>query len=205
MTWMDRATRSMVCAMVVACGKTAAPSAAVTPAATSTPTVEPATSAPWHATGAAGLVVKPAGDIAVGAAPPDFSAKAHDGTPVTLSGLRGKSVVVYFYPRDETPGCTTEACAFRDAWTALDKAGVVLIGVSTDSDDSHRAFAAHHKLPFLLVSDPAGELAKAFGVPVNGAYIGRQSFVIGKDGNVKKVYRTVDVKVHAGQIADDVR
>jgi peroxiredoxin Q/BCP len=110
---------------------------------------------------------------------------------------------VYFYPKDETPGCTKEACAFRDAWDGLAKKGVVLIGVSSDTDASHKAFADHHKLPFLLVSDPNGDLAKAFGVPMKEGYIGRQSFVVGPDGNVKKVYRKVDVTVHAQEIMAD--
>ena len=145
------------------------------------------------------------GDVAIDAVPPDFAAKAHDGTPIQLSALKGKPVVVYFYPKDETPGCTAEACAFRDAWSALSRKGVVLIGVSADSDDSHRAFAAHHKLPFLLVSDESGAIARQFGVPMEGGYLSRQSFVIGADGRVKKIYRTVDVTAHAGQIAADLQ
>lgn len=121
-----------------------------------------------------------------------------------LAALKGKPVVVYFYPKDETPGCTKEACSFRDAWDALHAKGVVLIGISADTDDSHRAFAANHKLPFLLVSDPKGELAAKFGVPVHMGYDARQSFVIGADGNVKKIYRDVDVTVHAKEIAGDL-
>jgi len=107
------------------------------------------------------------GSVAIDAVPPDFAATASDGTPVQLSALKGKPVVLYFYPKDETPGCTTEACSFRDAWSALKAKGVVLIGISADTDESHRAFAKAHKLPFLLVSDANGAIAAQFGVPVN--------------------------------------
>jgi peroxiredoxin Q/BCP len=138
--------------------------------------------------------------IEVGKPPPDFEKKAQDGTDVHLSALKGKPVVVYFYPKDETPGCTKEACAFRDAWDNLQKNQVVLIGISADSDESHRAFAAAHKLPFLLVSDPDGAIAKSFGVPFEG-FPQRQSFLIGADGNVKKIFRKVDPTVHAEEIS----
>lgn len=147
----------------------------------------------------------PSTTIAVDAPPPDFTATASDGTPIHLAALKGKPVVVYFYPKDETPGCTAEACSFRDAWNALSAKGVVLIGVSADSDDSHKAFAKNHKLPFLLVSDANGAIAQQFGVPVNNGIIARQSFVIGADGKVKKIYRTVDVTAHAAQIAADLQ
>ena len=144
-------------------------------------------------------------EVTVGQPAPDFTTKDQDGKPLHLADLKGKPVVVYFYPKDETPGCTKEACAFRDAWNDLKKKGVVIIGVSTDSDESHKAFIAHHKLPFTLVSDPKGELAARYGVPVSGGYIARQSFVIGADGNVKKIYRKVDVSAHAGEIASDLQ
>jgi thioredoxin-dependent peroxiredoxin len=145
------------------------------------------------------------GEIAVGKPPPDFTAKAHDGTDLKLSALKGKPVVVYFYPKDETTGCTKEANAFRDAWKDLEKKGVVLIGISTDSLDSHRAFATHHELPFHLVSDPSGAIAKSFGVPNRAGFLGRQTFVIGPDGNVKKIYRDVDVTKHASEVLADLQ
>ena len=143
-------------------------------------------------------------DLAVGKPPPDFTAKDQAGKELKLSALKGKPVVVYFYPKDETPGCTKEACAFRDAWKDIDKKGVVLIGISADTADSHRAFAKHHQLPFHLVSDESGTIAKSFGVPNNGGYLGRQSFVVGADGNLKKIYREVDVTKHASEILGDV-
>jgi thioredoxin-dependent peroxiredoxin len=142
--------------------------------------------------------------MAVGSLPPDFTTTAQDGTPVHLAALKGKPVVVYFYPKDETPGCTKEACSFRDAWDALSKKGVVLIGLSADTDESHKAFASHYKLPFLFVSDKDGKIAALFGVPFQGGYTARQSFVIGADGHVKKVYRKVDVTVHAQEILADL-
>ena len=145
------------------------------------------------------------GELAVGKPAPEFSVTAHDGMKLTMSELKGKPVVVYFYPKDETPGCTKEACAFRDAFDALSKQGVVLIGVSSDTDESHRAFAEHHKLPFHLVSDGDGKLAKKFGVGTTLGFTQRQSFVIGADGNMKKIYRSVDVAVHAQQIQDDLK
>jgi len=178
----------------------ATPAVAATPATPATPAV-PATPA---TPAVSSLSVTPNGDVTVGKAPPDFTTKASNGQAVHLTELKGKPVVVYFYPKDETPGCTKEACSFRDSFDKLSKKGVVLIGVSADTDESHRAFADHQKLPFLLVSDPNGELAKAYGVPFKDGYSGRQTFVIGADGNVKKIYRKVDVTVHAQEVGKDV-
>jgi len=185
---MKKRAALVLALMLAACSKKAAPDPnATTTAATSGLTVLSSPS-----------------ELEVGKPPPDFRARAHDGTEVQLSALKGKPVVVYFYPKDETPGCTKEACAFRDAWNDLQKKGVVLIGVSADTDASHKAFADHHKLPFLLVSDPNGDLCKAYGVPFNAGYAGRQSFVVGADGALKKMYRNVDVAAHAGEIAGDL-
>jgi peroxiredoxin Q/BCP len=142
-------------------------------------------------------------DVTIGLPPPDFTSTDQDGKPVHLADLKGHPVVVYFYPKDETPGCTKEACSFRDAWTDLQKKGVVIIGISTDSAASHKAFASNHQLPFTLVSDPDGVIAAKYGVPVTLGFTKRQSFVIGVDGNVKKIYRSVDVTKHAQEIAQD--
>lgn len=147
----------------------------------------------------------PAGEVTVGKPAPAFSAKAHDGLVVEPSALKGKPVVLYFYPKDETPGCTKEACAFRDAWKDLEATGVVLVGISTDDTESHKKFAEHHKLPFHLVSDTDGTIAKAYGVPNNAGFLGRHTIVIGADGNVKKIYRAVDVSNHAAEILADVK
>ncbi len=202
---MGTATALALAALVLAgCTKEGAPSTGPTPAA-ATDAVVPAaldgsaandpgaTTAP----GAAAAVA----EVTVGKPAPDFSVKASDGGQFSNAALKGKPVVVYFYPKDETPGCTKEACSFRDAWTDLGKTNVVLLGVSADTDESHKAFAEHHKLPFHLVSDVDGSLAKKFGVPP----FGRQSFVIGADGTVKKIYRSVNVQAHAQEILADLK
>ncbi len=145
------------------------------------------------------------GELAVGQPAPDFSAQDQNGKPVSLAALRGKYVILYFYPKDETPGCTREASAFRDAYGALTQRNAVILGVSTDSDESHRAFATNHQLPFTLISDPNGALAAKYGVPITLRFAKRQSFVIAPDGKLKKIYRTVDVAVHATEVAADVQ
>jgi peroxiredoxin Q/BCP len=162
---------------------------------------EPSPAKPSTTTAAA----TPSGEITEGKPPPHLKATAHDGTEIDLAALKGKPIVLYFYPKDETPGCTKQACAFRDAWSDLAKTNVVLVGISTDSLDSHKQFAEHHKLPFHLVSDADGAIAKAYGVPNNLGFLTRQTFVIGADGNVKKIYRTVDVSAHASQVLADVQ
>lgn len=143
--------------------------------------------------------------LAVGDAAPDFATVDQHGTPVRLAALRGKYVILYFYPKDETPGCTREASSFRDAFAALSQHNAVILGVSADSVESHRAFAANHQLPFTLISDPDGLLAAKYGVPVTFGYTKRQSFVIDPAGKLKQIYRTVDVEVHAAEVAAAVR
>jgi peroxiredoxin Q/BCP len=142
-------------------------------------------------------------DGLVGKKAPDFTATAQDGTSVHLAALKGKPVVLYFYPKDETPGCTKEACSFRDTWQEIARTGAVLIGVSADSGESHKGFVEHYKLPFLLVSDPDGKIGASYGVPFSGHHA-RQTFVIGADGNVARVYRKVDVTAHAAQVLVDL-
>jgi len=128
--------------------------------------------------------------IRVGDRAPDFTVETHSGQQVSLADFRGKQVVVlYFYPRDGTPICTKEACSFRDAHEELARAGAVVIGVSADSLDRHRAFARDHNLPFFLVSDRGGSLRKAFGVPKTwGLLPGRATYVIDKEGIVRHVF-----------------
>src|ERR1700690_1278516 len=193
-----QATAFIGCALALSCTTsppaggpaTAAPTASAT-AFASAPTTISSAAAP---AGADDLVGKPA---------PDFTATAQDGSTVHLSALKGKAIVLYFYPKDETPGCTKEACSFRDAWEPIAKTGAVLIGVSADTTDSHKSFAAHYKLPFLLITDADGGVGRSYGVPFKGHHA-RQTFVIGPDGNVRKVYREVDVTVHAQQILGDL-
>lgn len=174
-----------------------APASSAQPAKSSSPNAAAASAAP--AADADPLVGKPA---------PDFTVTTYDGKSLHLAALKGKPVVVYFYPKDETPGCTKEACSFKDAWEALAKTNVVLVGVSLDNEESHKKFVEHWKLPFNLVSNPKGDLAKLFGVPMQEhqgqSYISRQTIVIGADGNVKKVYRKVNVEEHTKQILSDL-
>src|SRR5690242_10288256 len=116
---------------------------------------EPAPSTPPPA--AAPAPPAPADLLPVGSKAPTFTATTHDGQAVDLAKLKGKYVALYFYPKDDTPGCTKEACDFRDAWTKLQKAGVVVFGVSTQDNTSHKAFAEKYKLPFTLIPDEKGE------------------------------------------------
>ena len=130
------------------------------------------------------------GTLSIGAQAPDFSAETHDGVALQLSELleRG-AVVLFFYPRDFTPGCTAEACAFRDDYTDFVEAGAAVVGVSADSGESPRRFARHHNLPFPLLSDADGSLRKAYGVDkVLGILPGRVTFVIDRQGIVRNVF-----------------
>jgi peroxiredoxin Q/BCP len=128
--------------------------------------------------------------IAVGDRAPDFTLRDQNGQPVSLSSFRGKkSVVLYFYPKDETPGCTKEACSFRDSYEDFVAAGAEVIGVSGDSVTKHQAFAQHHKLPFTLLSDDGNALRKAYGVPATLWILpGRVTYVIDKEGIVRHVF-----------------
>jgi peroxiredoxin Q/BCP len=140
--------------------------------------------------------------IRAGDRAPDFAAIAHTGEPIRLSDwLDDKVVVLFFYPKDGTPVCTKEACAFRDAYAQFAEAGGVVIGVSGDSVDSHRAFAARHDLPFYLVSDPDGTLRKTWGVPKTlGLLPGRVTYVIDKKGVVRLAFRAT---LAAGRHVDE--
>ena len=101
--------------------------------------------------------------IEVGKAAPSFTLKNQDGEKISLKDFRGRDVVVYFYPKDDTPGCTKEACGFRDLWKAYQKAGVVIVGVSPDSPDRHRQFIDKYRLPFTLLSDPDKKVMEKYG------------------------------------------
>ncbi len=141
------------------------------------------------------------GLLAVGSPVPPLSAVAHDGTKLDLRELE-QPTLVYFYPKDETPGCTKEACAFRDVWENYEAAQVLVVGVSTDDDASHRAFAEAHELPFPLVADPEHRWTGAFGVTTRIGYAERVSFLI-RDGKIAKVYPGVDPGVHATEVLAD--
>jgi thioredoxin-dependent peroxiredoxin len=128
--------------------------------------------------------------VAVGQAAPDFTAPKNGGGEFRLSDVLGqRAVVLYFYPKDETPGCTAEACAFRDSYEIFLEHGADVVGVSGDSVESHERFADRHELPFTLVSDKGGALRRLYGVKATlGVWPGRVTFVIGKDGIVRHVF-----------------
>ena len=147
--------------------------------------------------------------LTVGSPAPDFTLVSDSGAPVTLSGLKGKQVVVYFYPRDDTPGCTKQACGVRDAWDAFTAAGAVVLGVSPDGEASHAKFKAKFELPFTLLSDPDHAAAEAYGAwgeksMYGKKYMGivRSTFVVGADGKVKAVFPKVKPDAHAKQVLD---
>ena len=129
----------------------------------------------------------------VGDKAPDFSLPSQTGETITLSSFFGKQpVVVYFYPKDDTPGCTLEACGFRDSYEAFQTAGAIVIGISADSVDSHKKFAEKHRLPFLLVSDVKNQARKAFGVPNELLVLpGRVTYILDRDGIVRHTFSSM--------------
>jgi thioredoxin-dependent peroxiredoxin len=138
---------------------------------------------------------------------PTFTLQSDGGEQVSLESLKGKPVVLYFYPKDDTPGCTAQACAIRDAWDAFEQRGAVVLGVSPDSADSHVKFKAKYDLPFTLLADEDHEVSEAYGVWVEKnmagkTYMGveRSTFVIDADGNVSKVMRRVKPDTHADDV-----
>lgn len=144
------------------------------------------------------------GLLPVGSRAPDFNAMAADGRNVSLASVRGPRVV-YFYPKDETPGCTKEACAFRDAWERYRNAGATIFGVSRDSEESHLQFREHHNLPFPLASDESGEIQKAYGVPSRLGMAARVTFVVDSKGVIQHVFEKVDPAVHADEVLATIR
>jgi peroxiredoxin Q/BCP len=145
--------------------------------------------------------------LAEGAEAPDFSLESDSGETVSLSQLRGKPVVLYFYPRDDTPGCTTEACEFRDAWSNVKRTGAVVLGVSPDTAASHKKFKTQFKLPFPLLADPNHKVAERYGAWGERSMYGRKfmgilrtTFVIGPDGRILKVFERVKPKGHAAEV-----
>ncbi|KAG9443696.1 hypothetical protein H6P81_015036 [Aristolochia fimbriata] len=134
-----------------------------------------------------GLIVA---KVSKGSSPPSFTLKDQDGKSVSLSKFKGKPVVVYFYPADETPGCTKQACAFRDSYEKFKKAGAEVIGISGDDTASHKAFVKKYRLPFTLLSDEGNKVRKDWGVPSDlfGTLPGRQTYVLDKKGVVQLIY-----------------
>lgn len=144
--------------------------------------------------------------LAPGDTAPEFSLPNQDGNLVSLSGLKGKPVLLYFYPKDDTPGCTKEACQLRDNYKKFKAAGAVILGVSRQDAESHRDFRAKHKLPFDLLVDKDGKVAKAYGVgTLSGMDVfERKSALIGPDGKILKFYETVNPEVHATEVLSDI-
>ncbi|MEY3297959.1 MAG: hypothetical protein RLZZ597_1219 [Cyanobacteriota bacterium] len=142
--------------------------------------------------------------LSVGDPAPNFSLPDAEGNLYSLEALKGQRVVLYFYPRDNTPGCTKEACGFRDAYAAYQEKGVTVLGVSADDAKSHSKFAAKYNLPFPLLVDEGGEVASRFGVYglkkfMGKEYMGitRSTFIIGPDGTLEKIYLKVKAETHA--------
>jgi thioredoxin-dependent peroxiredoxin len=138
---------------------------------------------------------------------PDFILPDENGTSHTLSEYRGKSVILYFYPADDTSGCTTEACNFRDDYSAYEKAGVVILGVSPDSSSSHLKFKAKYHLPFTLLADENRLVCQLYGVWGVKTSYGRQhegvfrtTFLISPDGKIKKVFENVKPAEHSSEV-----
>lgn len=145
--------------------------------------------------------------LKVGDPAPDFAALTQSGDTVSLANLKGRQVVLYFYPKDDTPGCTKEACGFRDGWKAFEQAGVVVLGVSTDPVKSHAKFAEKFKLPFPLLADEDKRIVTAYGVWGEKVFMGRKyqgthrvTFLIGRDGRIQKIWPAVKPEEHAREV-----
>ena len=139
---------------------------------------------------------------------PDFTLTDQKGQTQTLSKMKSKWVVLYFYPKDETPGCVAEACSFRDNIVAIKAKNTAVWGVSVDNTESHEKFAQNHQLAFTLLADPGGKVAQKYGSLRNLIVFKiakRHSFIIDPQGNIAKVYRNVNPKKHVAQILEDLQ
>ncbi len=153
----------------------------------------------------------PALQLKEGDPAPDFSGHTTGGDRVSLGDFQGRPLVLYFYPRDDTPGCTKEACAFRDEYADFKKAGVAILGVSTDGVSAHDRFAAKHRLPFPLLADEERAVVKAYGVWGKKSFMGRTydgtfrvTFLIGPDGRIQKIWPLVKPAEHAREVLEFV-
>lgn len=150
--------------------------------------------------------------IEAGQPAPTFTLPDQDGREVSLEDLRGRPVVIYFYPKDDTPGCTRQACSLRDGWDALAEAGVAVVGVSPDDAESHARFADRHALPFPLLADPDRTVLTAYGVWGEKSFYGvksigvtRTTFLIDPEGIIRHVFKRPAVDRHADEILTRVR
>ncbi len=141
--------------------------------------------------------------LAPGDDAPGFTAPDQDGDPVSLADIPGR-VILYVYPKDDTPGCTREACAFRDAIDRFADRDITVLGVSTDTVASHAAFAEDHDLPFPLLADPDRDVIDAYDVPVRNGHAARVTYVIGPDRTIERVYPDVDPETHVDTILADL-
>jgi peroxiredoxin Q/BCP len=146
-------------------------------------------------------------EVKVGDSAPDFSGPTSDGTQLGLKDFAGKkNVVLYFYPKDDTPGCTKEACSFRDNLDSVRKLGAEIIGVSLDSIDSHKKFTSKYKLTFPLISDREKRIARAYGaLKDTGTSTNRVTFIIDKAGKIAKIFPKVDVTKHTEEIVEALK
>ena len=151
-------------------------------------------------------------ELTEGQKAPDFKAKDQNGKSISLSDFSGKDIILYFYPKDDTPGCTAEACSFRDNYQSLVKEGFEVLGVSTDDEKSHQKFITKYSLPFSLIADTDKKIVEAYGVWVEKnmygkKYMGvaRKTFIIDKNGLIKKIIDKVDTKNSSGQVLDSIK
>jgi thioredoxin-dependent peroxiredoxin len=149
------------------------------------------------------------GDLAVGQKAPDFTVETDTGEKAKLSDFKGKKVVLYFYPKDDTPGCTKEACSFRDAFASFKKRGITVLGVSPDSEAAHKKFTTKYKLPFTLLADTDKAISEAYGVYGEKKFMGRTymgvlrtTFLIDEKGKIKKIFEKVKPEDHASEVLE---
>ncbi|MDT4895467.1 MAG: thioredoxin-dependent peroxiredoxin [Acidobacteriota bacterium] len=147
-----------------------------------------------------------------GDAAPDFQTRDENGQEVKLSDFRGQKVALYFYPKDDTPGCTKEACSFRDNYSTVEESGIKVLGVSLDTEASHQAFISKYDLPFTLLSDTDRSVSEAYGVYGEQTWgdkkymgVARKTFLIDEEGKIKKVFDKVNVEAHVDEVVEAFR